>query len=642
MARMGQNNTVRLILGTVAVLALAQTPVSAQQVQAADWRRIGNSAIDFSLSGPASGSVDRVWFDSEGSKIFARTTSGAIFSTEDLEGWLPVSQSAPPSAENVAARRMPDGARITRARFNSSGKKYAAGAHIWRTESGGEGWENVTSYKGRSILGGEVLDLAVSPKDEDEIIAGTQTGVWRSVDGGKSWLSLNAGLPNLSVRRILNTPSGTSGLRVELDGLVRGLPVEWRPGEKVSWRPSISGDSGTLEESLLIRKAEASLTTTVTAVLASGEYLYAGTRDGRLFVSMNRGADWLPPQATGSGAVEAIKLDPREPRRAIAVLSARDGQSKGAVWRTWTAGMFWDEMTGNLNTPEIRGVALDPSSGAVYVASIAGVFFTYADLAGSEAAVAGKEWTRLGGNLPSNRVRDLKLDSAGNQLFVVVEGWGAFAAMAPHRLRQLRVVSAADGSVRPAAPGSLISVLGAKVDQARVGNLNSPVLDRSDLESQIQLPFNLSGSTVELFLETARGKTQLGLPLEASAPAIFIDRDGTPMLLNADNGVLLDVMQPARAGSRIQILAAGLGRVTPDWPAGLAAPLDSPPKVIAPVRVYLDRVPVEVTKATLAPSFIGFYLIEIRLPDLVNAGPAELFLETGRSESNRVRIYLEQ
>ena len=640
--RMGHFYTARSVLVSVTGLVLVLGSLSAQSVQLADWRRIGNSAVELSLSGPASGAVDRVWFDAGGNKIFARTVSGAIFSTEDLEGWLPSTQIAPPAAENVSARRMPDGARLTRSRFNSSAKKFAGGAHIWRTETNGEFWENVTAYKGRSILGGDVLDLAVSPNDEDEIVAGTQSGVWRSVDGGKSWLSLNAGLPNLSLRRILTTPSGTNGLRVELDGLVSGLPVEWRPGEKVSWHPSILGDTAAIEEMAQIKTAAASLRATVTAVFASGNYLYAGTKDGRLFVSSNGGADWLPPQATGAGPVESIRLDPREPRRAIAVLSAREGQTKGAVWRTWTAGMFWDDMTGNLNATEIKGAALDSSSGAVYLATNNGVFFAYADLAGSEALVTGKEWTKLGGNLPSSRVRDLKLDAASNQLFVAVEGWGAFATMAPHRFRQLRIVSAADGIARPAAPGSLISVLGMKVDLARVGAFASPILDRSALESQIQLPFELTGSSIQLSLQTARGNTQLGMPLEPTAPAIFVDRDGTPMLLNADSGVLLDVMQPARAGSRIQILAAGLGRVTPDWPAGLAAPFDSPPKVISPVRVLLDRIPVEVTKATLAPSFVGFYLIEIRLPDVINAGPAELYLETGRTESNRVRIYLEQ
>ncbi|MEN6532242.1 MAG: hypothetical protein ABFD89_01180, partial [Bryobacteraceae bacterium] len=85
----------------------------------------------------------------------------------------------------------------------------------------------------------------------------------------------------------------------------------------------------------------------------------------------------------------------------------------------------------------------------------------------------------------------------------------------------------------------------------------------------------------------------------------------------------------------------GLGRVSPDWPTGAVAPLDSPPKVVAPIRVYLDRSPVEVARAVLAPGYVGFYLIEIQLPSLVNAGPAEIYVEAGGQESNRVRIYLE-
>jgi uncharacterized protein (TIGR03437 family) len=113
------------------------------------------------------------------------------------------------------------------------------------------------------------------------------------------------------------------------------------------------------------------------------------------------------------------------------------------------------------------------------------------------------------------------------------------------------------------------------------------------------------------------------------------------MVLDADRGILLDAMTPARSGSRIQILATGLGRVQPEWPTGMAAPLESPPKVVAPVRVYLDRAPVEVTRATLAPGYIGFYLVEVRLPEIVNQGPAELYLEADGQPSNRVSVYLQ-
>jgi uncharacterized protein (TIGR03437 family) len=48
-----------------------------------------------------------------------------------------------------------------------------------------------------------------------------------------------------------------------------------------------------------------------------------------------------------------------------------------------------------------------------------------------------------------------------------------------------------------------------------------------------------------------------------------------------------------------------------------------------------------VTRAILAPGYVGFYVIELQLPALVNAGPAELYVTADGQESNRVRVYLE-
>jgi uncharacterized protein (TIGR03437 family) len=125
------------------------------------------------------------------------------------------------------------------------------------------------------------------------------------------------------------------------------------------------------------------------------------------------------------------------------------------------------------------------------------------------------------------------------------------------------------------------------------------------------------------------------------SPAIFIDRSGAPMLLDADSGLMLDARNTARSGSRIQVLMTGLGKVRPDWPTGMPAPLQQPPAVRAAVTAYLDRAPVEVLNATLAPVYIGLYLVEIRLPAVVNAGPAELYITADGQESNRVSIQLE-
>jgi uncharacterized protein (TIGR03437 family) len=122
---------------------------------------------------------------------------------------------------------------------------------------------------------------------------------------------------------------------------------------------------------------------------------------------------------------------------------------------------------------------------------------------------------------------------------------------------------------------------------------------------------------------------------------VFVHSDGTPLVLDADSGVLLDAMNMAHSNSRLQILATGLGQVRPDWPSGVPGPVQSSPQVVAPVRVYLDRAPVAVTRAVLAPGYVGLYLVEVQLPAIVNFGPAELYVESEGHESNRVRVWIE-
>jgi uncharacterized protein (TIGR03437 family) len=294
-------------------------------------------------------------------------------------------------------------------------------------------------------------------------------------------------------------------------------------------------------------------------------------------------------------------------------------------------------MTGNLPDAAVRGVTADRASGAVYIASEAGVYSATADLANVGGAVS---WTRLTG-LPEAPVADVMLDGGANQLWVALSGYGVYSTLAPHRFRDPRVVSAADFAARAAAPGSLVSVAGSRVSSAQAGSAQAAVLASTDSETQIQIPFEARGNSIALAVSSADGQRMLpSVALETAAPAIFVARDGSPMLLDTETGVMLDAMTPAHSRSRIQILATGLGRVTPDWPTGLAAPVENAPRVAATVTAYLDRQPVEVTKAVLAP-YVGYYLVEIEIPRIVNYGPAELYLEAGGQQSNRVRVYIE-
>jgi uncharacterized protein (TIGR03437 family) len=637
---MCHDNTFRTLgafLAAAIGVIVAFSPLYAQDAGEfrADWRRIGNSSVELSLAAPATGPVDRVWYAEDGARLYAHTVSGLVFETADFESWRESRQAFSATEESAVAKVLgapPEPSAKVQPSAADRARLYALGKQVYRSDDGGLSWTNLTAYKNRSIIGDDMRGLASSPRDPDEIAVANGRGVWRSLDGGLSWTGLNQSLPNLPVRKIESLPAGSQGVRVVTEGV--GV-MEWAPGERRAWRVAASETADQALRNLLSKSLGAAITT----VAAGGDYVYAGTSDGRLWASADRGTTWLLSRPADGTPIEGLNADAADPRFAVAALGAgRAGVKAAHILRTPNGGIFWDDLTSNLPDAAAHGVAFDHASGTLYAATSAGLYYAAVD---AQNSLATAKWSRVGGNLPAAPVSDVRLDVGGNQLYAALEGYGVYAAMAPHRVQALRVVNAADFSGRAAAPGSLLSVLGSRVDSALAGQLSAPVLAVSDRETQIQVPFEARGSSVALSLNASQGLVNVGMPLETTSPAVFVDRDGTPMLLDADSGVMLDAMNPAHSHSRIQILATGLGRVRPDWPTGRAAPLENPPQVVATVKAYLDRVPVEVTRATLAPGYIGFYLIEVQLPSIVNYGSAEIYLDADSRSSNRVRIYIE-
>lgn len=622
-----------LALAAMSIVAFAQTTPDTPRP---DWRKIGSTSFELDLAGPATGAVDAVWYSQDGSALYARTRSGRVFETDDFQNWV-APDAAAPRADNgiaLAVEHLPAPNVLLRSGGADAGRVYALGSQLYTSEDGGRTWTNLTAYKGQSVIGPGQHDLAVSPLDPNQIVVANDRGVWRSMDGGLSWSGLNRFLPNLNVRRILATPANGRGAEVEIDGLGAAELPPGNSGISYAWQPAADGHMASDAETR--RAYSAVLGAQITASAAAGDVVYAGSADGRIWVSTDRARTWTLSRTAANGPIEALVTDAQAPRVALAAV----GGAGAHVLRTTNTGTggFWDDLTANLPDVPAHAIAAERSAGAVYVATDRGVYYAHEDL---EAAGPTANWTLISRNLPAARATAVELDPAGNQLYVALEGYGVYAAAAPHRGRTLRIVNAADFSTRPAAPGSLVSVLGAPVRSVRSSDLEFPILASTESGTQVQVPFEAKGPTVGLALEGRSGRVSLGLAVQPTSPAIFVDRDGAPMLLDADSGLMLDAANTAHSNSRIQVLATGLGRVRPDWPTGLAAPLDHPPSVAATVRAYLDRAPVEVTRATLAPGYIGLYLIEVQLPALVNSGPAELYITAEGQESNRVRVYLE-
>jgi uncharacterized protein (TIGR03437 family) len=577
-----------------------------------NWHRVGGTTFDAGLASPATGPVASVWYSPDGGKLYARAVSGTVWETSDLENWSVATAPAAHPASSPSPARAPESGRTITA---SNGTIYALGANLFRSDDGGQNWTNLTAFNGRAVIGMGQNDLAVSPRDPQTIVVANAWGVWASHDGGLSWIGLNDNLPNLSISEIVSAGSGVKAL-------VAGLGYSHLAPGAATWEPLGGGPD--------YSNLSTVLGATITAYASAGDTAYAGSSDGRIWISLDHSATWNLSSNTAGGPIERIFADPAAPNVAFI---ASSGKTR-SVLRTINSGQFWDDITGSLNDNPAHGIAADRSpgaiAGAIYVATDRGVFLARADL---NALGTVSPWKSLNG-LPDAPARDVKL--AGTRVFAAVDGYGVYTASAPLLTGTLRLVSSADMTERPAAPGALFSVVGGKIQSASAGDLAFPVLAAGDRESQIQVPFEATGSQLNVTVDS----TRLTLPLKAVSPAIFLDHDDAPMILDADTGLTIDAKTSLRPGSRIQILATGLGKTTPNWPTATPAPTENPPAVAATVEAFLGGRSIEVTRATLAPGYVGLYLVEMELPAILDAGAADLYLTGGGAESNRVRVYL--
>ncbi len=148
------------------VAAFAQPLAPGRMAVRPDWRRIGNSSVEVFLASPATGRVDRVWFSLDGSRLFIRTGSGRYFESADFETWRARPELAAPEEDlspALSAPSIPEPLAKVRAGDGFLARLYAFGRHVYRSEDGGRHWSNLSSLRGRSIIGEGILDLAVSP-----------------------------------------------------------------------------------------------------------------------------------------------------------------------------------------------------------------------------------------------------------------------------------------------------------------------------------------------------------------------------------------------------------------------------------------------------------------------------------------------
>ncbi|WP_162179869.1 hypothetical protein [Bryobacter aggregatus] len=565
----------RVIFATVG-LCLFSASLDAQTAQDFEfrlsWRPIGTTVVYNGRAGLSGSPVEGVWFSPDGNSLEVQLSKNRLFQTVDFETWSPAAKAGLRVAPSVPiVDSLPEPSANAVSAPGNPYRVFAYGRFLWRSDDSGRHWTNLIARGELRLIGENIRAVSVAPNDPDRLAAVSDEGVWLSSDGGQSWTSLNPGLPNLQLRKLLATPRGG-----------RGLIAEWREGQTVEWLPGVKG-------------------------MWAAEAAASPTRDTL------RWTDALKPEIS-------LVVKPGERAR---------------ILRTLDGGRRWDDLTSDLAANQIFGVAADRGSGAIYLATERGVYYTLNNL---EIAANPTSWIRLGGNLPKDPALDVLLDEGANFLYTSLAGNGVFLTYAPHRRRNPLLISAANLESRTASPGALMSLVGMKLTQAQIAGKALPILSATTDETQVQIPYDTAVPSATLDLSNGNGALRLDLDLTETAPVIFTDRDGAPLVLDAETGELIDPSTPLRAGMRVQILLSGLGRVEPEWPAGVAAPSSNPPRVVAPVRVWLDGKTLEVSKAELASGYVGFYAVETRLPPVLDNTVLPLTVEAGGRSSNTILI----
>ncbi len=149
--------------------------------------------------------------------------------------------------------------------------------------------------------------------------------------------------------------------------------------------------------------------------------LWAGTDDGRLWVTQNEGGNWteltekLPAPARGQWIVR-IEPGAKDPKVAYVVTNAyRSGDDRPFILRTADLGLTWQSATGEGLAPNepVEVVREDPvNSNLLYAGTHFGLF---------ASVDGGGHWLRIGG-LPHVRVDDLQIHPRTADLVIGTHG----------------------------------------------------------------------------------------------------------------------------------------------------------------------------------------------------------------------------
>ena len=366
-----------------------------------------------------------------------------------------------------------------------------------------------------AILGGDGFYCAFHPTNSAVLLAEWQyscgqTGPRRSTNGGSSWSTPTGVITNDRFNWCTPLVLNPRNPNVVLFGTQR---VYRSTNNGVSYAP-ISGDLTTANPtSLLIY----STITTLDISSPDTSVYYAGTDDGKVWRSLNRGALWTD---TSAGLpvrwVTRVVADPVDPKGVFVTLSGFGGdQHLPHLYHSTDWGSTWTPIAGNLPDAPLNDVVVDPlDTQCLYAASDVGVYWT---------RNLGADWVPFGTGLPFTAVFDLNLHAASRTLVAATHGRSQW------KIDLNQVPVAVEPAARPStlalsfpSPNPSRGVTRLTLDLAAAGHAEVAVFDATGRRLRTLLSGTIdAGSHPVIWDGTEEGG--------AAAPAgVYFVRAGTP------------------------------------------------------------------------------------------------------------------
>ena len=203
--------------------------------------------------------------------------------------------------------------------------------------------------------------IVFHPTQPSTIYVGTQNGVFKSTNGGRTWTAINNGLDNRAVVALVIDPSTPSTLYVATSALLVNSGVYKSVDGGASWNRRVNGMDSTDIVSLAIDPT-------------APNTLYAGFRgnSGNRIYKTTDGADgWTAIGNAPFLVADQLVIDPLN----HTTLYVADSTSLGGVFKSTNSGVTWAGVGFAQTGPFARSVSVSPyTAGVVYADADQGLF----------------------------------------------------------------------------------------------------------------------------------------------------------------------------------------------------------------------------------------------------------------------------